>query len=427
MVNGNQTLYAQWTPLSFNVNYLSNGGMVTSQIATYVVGSPPLTLPNPTNSGFSFDGWFSAVTGGTFVGMGGALFTPASATTLYAQWSQIALNVVSFSANGGTGAVSPLSGGSTGPVVLPSGTGMTESAHNFSGWNSLSNGLGIAYAVGAPFTIGTSQTLFAQWAPDVYVVSFSSEGGNVGSGSVSYTYGTSALTMPVATMTDSTFDGWYTSVNGGTRIGLAGSTYTPTGTITLYAQWTRSIPCTLTFMANGGSGSIGSITVPQGTSVNIPGQKGLLRPGYVVSRWNTNANGRGVSYSIGQSKVITRSQDLYAQWSGHAPAFLLGAVGNFSRGSATLTGALKRHVNAMAIIIKTRKYFTVTLYGYTTPMGMQSLDAAVSRARARSVANYLIRRLAVLKFRGVNIRFSGQGAIAGGTSPIYSRVEVFVQ
>ena len=34
-----------------------------------------------------------------------------------------------------------------------------------------------------------------------------------------------------------TFDGWYTSGSGGSKIGNAGESYTPNATTTLYAQW----------------------------------------------------------------------------------------------------------------------------------------------------------------------------------------------
>ncbi len=62
--NGTVNLYAVWT----------NGSV---------------TLPTPTRAGYTFNGWYTATTGGTKIGNGGASYTPTAAITLHAQWTRI--------------------------------------------------------------------------------------------------------------------------------------------------------------------------------------------------------------------------------------------------------------------------------------------------------------------------------------------------
>ena len=241
-----------------------------------------------------------------------------------------------------------------------------------------------------------------------------------------YTYGTSALVLPTPTNTGYDFNGWFTAATNGTLVGLGGATYSPNGTSVLYAQWTQVIIDTLTFNANGGSGAVAPISGPHGSSITLPGQLGLLHAGFVLSRWTSTSKGSGTSYIVGQTIKLSGSSILYAQWTGHASAVLLGAVGNFSKNSSSLTAALKSEVKHFALSVKGKKYHSVLLYGYTATTGLQSLNLSLSRARAIGVADYLRAEFRVLNVKGISISSAGEGAIAGGSSAAYSRVEVFV-
>jgi uncharacterized repeat protein (TIGR02543 family) len=57
--------------------------------ATFSPGGTAITLPTPTRTGFSFSGWYTASSGGTLVGLGGASYSPSGtnpAITVHAQW-----------------------------------------------------------------------------------------------------------------------------------------------------------------------------------------------------------------------------------------------------------------------------------------------------------------------------------------------------
>lgn len=83
------TLYAKWTekPTTYTVTYNYNYNGATDTEATYTVGGAALTLPTPTREGYTFNGWYTAATGGTKIGDVGASYTPTNNITLYAQWT----------------------------------------------------------------------------------------------------------------------------------------------------------------------------------------------------------------------------------------------------------------------------------------------------------------------------------------------------
>ena len=59
--------------------------------------SASVTLPTPTRTGYIFNGWYTAASGGTKVGAGGSEYTPTSAITLYAQWTRITSEMLEYS------------------------------------------------------------------------------------------------------------------------------------------------------------------------------------------------------------------------------------------------------------------------------------------------------------------------------------------
>jgi len=78
---------------------------------------------------------------------------------------------------------------------------------------------------------------------------------------------------------------------------------------------TRPAFYTVTFSANGGSGTVPTaLTVSTGSSVRLPSGSGLTRNGYTFGGWNTNSSGTGTNYSAGASYTPTGNITLYARW-----------------------------------------------------------------------------------------------------------------
>ncbi len=169
-VNGSTALYAQWTPATVAVSFSANGGVVSTSQASYTTGSTPVTLPTPTFPGYSFAGWFSAPTGGNFVGSGGSAFTPISPTALYAQWKKLPSLTVRFSVNGGRGVVATVSSYSGATVEVPGRTPVRRPGYRFAGWNTSPSGTGTGYHAGEAVTLTSSLVLYAQWRTDSTVV-----------------------------------------------------------------------------------------------------------------------------------------------------------------------------------------------------------------------------------------------------------------
>ncbi len=83
----------------------------------------------------------------------------------------------------------------------------------FKNWNTNSSGTGMDYNSGTNYTVDSNITLYAQWTNPT------------------------CGTLPTPTKLDCTFDGWYTSATGGTKVT---SSTVITADTTLYAQWTVS-------------------------------------------------------------------------------------------------------------------------------------------------------------------------------------------
>ena len=165
-----------------------------------------------------------------------------------------------YNANNGSGTVSSTSGIYDEPFTLSSNefsrsytvtydvnggnalsSNTATATYTQDGWATSASGAK-AYSLGQSFSgttlngfysanrwseTGKSATLYAHWT-----------GGSV--------------TLPTPTRTGYTFNGWYTASSGGTKVGAAGASYTPTANATLYAQWTVN-PYTLTLDLGGGT------------------------------------------------------------------------------------------------------------------------------------------------------------------------------
>ena len=94
--DANLTLYAVWSPNKYTVTFDPNDGTVSTSSKTVYYGSTYDSLPTPTRTGYKFDGWYTAKSGGTKVTKDTKV-TTASNHTLFAHWNSISVTGVTVS------------------------------------------------------------------------------------------------------------------------------------------------------------------------------------------------------------------------------------------------------------------------------------------------------------------------------------------
>jgi uncharacterized repeat protein (TIGR02543 family) len=149
--------------------------------------------------------------------------------------------VVSYDANGGTGA--PSSQNKThGTTLTLSSTIPTRTGYTFKNWNTKQDGSGITYSAGASYMGNSTVTLYAQWTANTYRISYDANGGTGAPSSQAYSYaptGYTTLSSTIPTRKGYNFVGWGTSSTDTTADWSAGGLYDRNyaGDRTLYAIW----------------------------------------------------------------------------------------------------------------------------------------------------------------------------------------------
>ena len=141
-----------------------------------------------------------------------------------------------------------------------------------------------------------------------YTISFNANGGSGTMASVTMEAGT--YTLPTCTFVapaGKQFKGWAISAEGA----VIGATYNVTGDVTFYAIW-EDIPAatyTITFDANGGSGTMASVTMEAGT-YTLPTCTFVAPAGKQFKGWAISAEGAVIGATYDVSGDVT----FYAIW-----------------------------------------------------------------------------------------------------------------
>ena len=236
------TAYARCTPNIYDVIVNANGGLISSREIYHQPGQQPTTtqvstasitvvydgtysllstISNPTRSGYTFDGWYTAQNGGTLIQNNSTVST-ATNHSLFAHWT----------ANNYTVTLNA-TGGSIGSSIIWWGTGAsaektvtynstygtlptpTREGYTFDGWYTAQNG-GTLIQNNSTVSTATNHSLFAHWTGTgtcnlrfynvMYPVALETK-------EVKYneTYGT----LPtIKNETCVSYSGWYTEFNG---------------------------------------------------------------------------------------------------------------------------------------------------------------------------------------------------------------------
>ena len=155
---GNNTTYQRYHYAftdGYTITFNPNGGVVSPTSADTNASGLLSSLPTPTYSGYIFDGWFTAATGGIEVTTS-TVFN--SDETIYAQWTEKPKYTITFNPNGGN--VSPTTKNTKNDGTLDTLPIPTYLRHSFNGWFTEASG-GTQITTSTVFT--SNDTVFAQW------------------------------------------------------------------------------------------------------------------------------------------------------------------------------------------------------------------------------------------------------------------------
>lgn len=155
----------------YRVSFDGNGGSAGSS-STDADDGTSITLPSASRSGYNFNGWYTASSGGSYVGGAGSSYTVNSTTTLYAQWS-LATITITFDFQGGSG--SPSSKDITPGDAIGTLPSASQGSYNFVGWYYSPGGQG--GQVQSSTTFSSNDTIYAYWESTVV---FDANGGTGG-------------------------------------------------------------------------------------------------------------------------------------------------------------------------------------------------------------------------------------------------------
>ncbi len=246
-----------------------------------------------------------------------SLKKPASAPASY---------TVTYNANGGTGTIAD---GTGTDITLSDGTGFTAPAnYSFAGWNTANDGSGTSYAAGQT-NVNADLDLFATWTQNGTIDA------NTGSANTTYTATLNATSIAITTAPTKdghVIKGYYTAATDGTKVANADGTLVASTSYadedgkwnnsaaapTLYAQWELTQTYTVTYDANGGTGTAPTDATGynEGDAVTVVDNIGTLtKSGYSVVGWNTDPDATTASHAFGSSfDMGTADVTLYAIW-----------------------------------------------------------------------------------------------------------------
>ena len=315
---GNRSYTANWSAngytVSFNYNKPStaagtmSGNGTTSKGVTYAAAYG--TLPQPSIPGWTFNGWYTAASGGSGISAN-TTYTATGNQTLYAHWTMNTYSI-SYTLNGGS-----LSGQKTSYNVntdsftLPT---PTKNGYTFTGWTG-SNGTTAQKSVTIAKGSTGNKSYTANWTPTNYSISYSLNGGSLSGQKTSYNIETANFTLPTPSKSGYAFTGW-------TGTGLSGLTKTvtvskgSTGNRSYTAHFEKTVTATFRYYNNQTVTVTGKIT-DSATSVAVKAPAASGTPsGYTFRGWSTNSAANASANAAASASVtISGNVTYYASYS----------------------------------------------------------------------------------------------------------------
>jgi uncharacterized repeat protein (TIGR02543 family) len=307
-IAANTPLYANWTANKYTLTFDAQGGTVSPALQSVTYDAAVGDLPTPVRDGYTFEGWYTSASGGGTRYEKDSIYSVAANMPLYANWIANKYTL-SFDAQGGT--VNPALQSVTYDAAVGDLPTPARDGYTFEGWYTSANGGGTRYEKDSLYSIAANTSLYANWIANKYTLTFDAQGGTVNPALQSVTYDAAVGDLPTPARVGYTFEGWYTSANGGGTRYEKDSIYSITANTLLYANWIKESPSIFhdTFDVNGGS-SVAPQRVSSGGLVARPANP--TKAGYAFAGWYGNSVfSRLWDFSTG---TISCDTTLYAGW-----------------------------------------------------------------------------------------------------------------
>ena len=360
--NQTTTLYAVWKDTRFTntLIYDTNGGENGPEKQEMIVKYPNtsstfiVSTTVPTREGYTFDGWYTATTGGTKVGttytVGKTNIEDNQSSTIYAQWKPNQYkNTLVYDVNGGTNIPDSqeqlVTYPNTSVYLTVSDTIPEKEGCTFKGWSTDKNSSFGNYVAGSRISVGKQNvaenqtvTLYAIWQAEKFTntLIYDANGGTgaPGTQTIKVDYNNTQAQFKISTLkpnkTGKTFVGWSTNKEDtqaeyfvGDTIIVGNQNTLTDQSVTLYAIWTPSkYVNTLIYNANNGTNAPETQTMdvyyPETKSTFTISDKLPVRDGYTFSGWFTKSSGGDKIEDIcivgTTNKTSNQSATIYAQW-----------------------------------------------------------------------------------------------------------------
>lgn len=158
-------------------------------------------------------------------------------------------------------------------------------------------------------------TVYAQWTPGTYTMTFNANGGTCSTTSKTGTVDAAISTLPTPTRELYTFKGWFTTATGGSEI-TTSYVQSTTSNITVYAHW-EALPYTMQFDGNGNAAFPATVPSPSTRTYYADTAVGTLptptRSYHTFDGWYTAVTG-GTKITTTYAHPSTNKITVYAHW-----------------------------------------------------------------------------------------------------------------
>ncbi|TLG76743.1 hypothetical protein FEZ08_03765 [Culicoidibacter larvae] len=359
------------TPITVTFN--GNTGVSSIASTKKYPGEAVSPTPTATKVGHTFNGWFTASTGGSKVTF--PYTVGAADVTLYAQYTANKYVLSYDVATNGATSTKPADEQVTFDTLATKPADAVKTGYTFTGWFTAATG-------GTQWNFATSKMpanavqLYAQFTINSYTMTFDNDGATT---TQTVVYDTLATEPTAPTKTGFTFAGWFDAQTGGTKWNFA-TNKMPASNKTLYAQYTRN-NYTLTF---NDQGTTSTQTVAFDALVVEPATV-PTKSGYTFSGWFDAATA-GTKWNFATSKMPASNKTLYAQFTADDQTITFDVNGGLGTSKpANLVQPTDSSVDLDAVAIPTRAGYTFVGWfdsadtqhsgTFTMPVGGLSLKA----------------------------------------------------